>query len=294
MNRSILKSVFVTILLTFAFVANAQVVKELFINEILVHNETNYIDDYGERVGWIEIFNADYNYVDMGGMYLTNDSTNPTKYWIPPGDPRTLIPPRNFVVFYADAKETHGILHLNFTLTETNYIALYDVNGRTKVDEIIFGEQIPDVTYGRLLDGGAEFGMLEKTTPKASNFVGKVITKNEMFLKMDPYGVGMAIVAMSVVFISLILLYLLFKNTKRLYSIDIKGLFKSKKNKPEVQPTVVPDISGEVTAAISMALHLHSSSIHDNENTILTIKKVTRTYSPWSSKIYGLTKNPRE
>ncbi|MGI6342923.1 MAG: OadG family transporter subunit [Bacteroidales bacterium] len=293
MHKSILKSVFVIILLAIVSVANGQVVKKLFINEILVHNETNYIDDYGERVSWIEVFNADYNYVDMGGMYLTNDSTNPTKYWIPPGDPRTLIPPRNFVVFFADAIGTRGILHLNFTLTETNYIALYDVNGRTKVDEIIFGEQIPDITYGRLVDGGEEFGMLEKTTPGASNFVGEVITKNELFSKMDPYGLGLAVIAMSVVFTSLILLYLLFKNTKKLYSMNIKSLFKPKKNKPEVQPAIVPEISGEVIAAISMALHLYTSSVHDNENTVLTIKQVTRTYSPWSSKVYGLTRDPR-
>ncbi|HAH59495.1 MAG TPA: phage tail protein, partial [Bacteroidales bacterium] len=28
--------------------------------------------------------------------------------------------------------------------------------------------------------------------------------------------------------------------------------------------------------------------LHDHEDAVLTIKKVARTYSPWSSKIYGL------
>ena len=47
-------------------------------------------------------------------------------------------------------------------------------------------------------------------------------------------------------------------------------------------------ISGEVNAAIAMALHLYYSEMHDKEDTVLTINQTSRTYSPWSSKIYGL------
>lgn len=49
----------------------------------------------------------------------------------------------------------------------------------------------------------------------------------------------------------------------------------------------------EVSAAITMALHLYTSQIHDQENPVITMIKVSRTYSPWSSKIYGLRKSPR-
>jgi len=42
-----------------------------------------------------------------------------------------------------------------------------------------------------------------------------------------------------------------------------------------------------------MAIHLYYSEIHDKESEILTIDKVSRTYSPWSSKIYGLRQFPR-
>ena len=52
-------------------------------------------------------------------------------------------------------------------------------------------------------------------------------------------------------------------------------------------------ISGEVNAAIAMALYLYSSEIHDQENPVITMIRVSRTYSPWSSKIYGLRKLPR-
>lgn len=53
------------------------------------------------------------------------------------------------------------------------------------------------------------------------------------------------------------------------------------------------DVTSEVAVAISTALHLYSNDAHDYENTVLTIKKVAKAYSPWSSKIYGLRKNPR-
>ena len=52
-------------------------------------------------------------------------------------------------------------------------------------------------------------------------------------------------------------------------------------------------LSGEVVAAIVMALHLYSSEIHDQEDPVITMIRVSRTYSPWSSKIYGLLKLPR-
>lgn len=37
-----------------------------------------------------------------------------------------------------------------------------------------------------------------------------------------------------------------------------------------------------------MAIHEYQEEIHDVEDTILTIQRVAKTYSPWSSKIYGL------
>ena len=76
--------------------------------------------------GWIEIFNSAYNSVNIGGMYLTNDPANPTKYRIPTGNSITKIEPRSYLVFFADKHPTRGVQHLNFSLQDTNYLALYD------------------------------------------------------------------------------------------------------------------------------------------------------------------------
>lgn len=53
------------------------------------------------------------------------------------------------------------------------------------------------------------------------------------------------------------------------------------------------DNAEAVYAAISLALHLYQKEIHDFENTVITIKKAVRPYSPWSSKIYGIRQMPR-
>ena len=48
----------------------------------------------------------------------------------------------------------------------------------------------------------------------------------------------------------------------------------------------------ELVAAF-LALHLYSSEeIHDEESNVLTIDRIQRRYSPWSSKIYSMN-NPQ-
>ena len=127
----------ILILLAIVFSVNlafGQYEKFIKINEFMVKNDSSYQDQYGYRSGWIEIFNSAFNDVNIGGMYLTNDTANPKKYFISRTSSSTLIPSRQFVVFFADNHPSRGVFHLNFTLDESKYIALYDANGRTLLD----------------------------------------------------------------------------------------------------------------------------------------------------------------
>ena len=45
--------------------------------------------------------------------------------------------------------------------------------------------------------------------------------------------------------------------------------------------------------AIAMALHLFYDEVHDDESNVITIKRIERRYSPWSSKIYGINNHVR-
>lgn len=57
-------------------------------------------------------------------------------------------------------------------------------------------------------------------------------------------------------------------------------------------PAAKVHMSDEVVVAITTALKLYKSVIHDRESEMLTINRIARTYSPWSSKLYGLTSMP--
>ncbi len=113
----------------------------------------------------------------------------------------------------------------------------------------------------------------------------------EEFEEVDPIGFGLAAVGIAVVFASLILLYIVFLNLTKF--IQLRG---KKKRAKEGHSEIVmkeTELTGEINAAIAAALFLYSQELHDQESTVLTINRVSRNYSPWSSKIYGLRQNPR-
>ena len=209
-----------TLLLVVAINLNStsQNANALRLNEVLVYNSSNAVDDFGEHSSWIEIFNSSYNTVNVGGCYLTDDLSNPTKYWIPTGDPVTQIPARNYIVFWADNHPTRGIFHINFDLQEGKTIAIFDANGKTLIDKIeIPAGQKPDVTYGRPTNDSDEWVYLEKSTPGANNDYTKKKSAGESFVEIDPYGIGMTVIAMSVVFLALAILYFIYKASGRFF-----------------------------------------------------------------------------
>jgi Na+-transporting methylmalonyl-CoA/oxaloacetate decarboxylase gamma subunit len=287
-----------TLLLVVAiyFTGTSQNANTLRLNEVLVYNNSNAVDDFGEHSSWIEIFNSSYNTVNIGGCYLTDDLNNPTKYWIPTGDPVTKIPSRNYIVFWADNHPTRGIFHINFDLKEGKTIAIFDANGKTLIDKIeIPAGQQPDITYGRPTNDSDEWVYLDKSTPGANNDYTKKKSAGESFVEFDPYGIGMTMIAMFVVFSALAILFVIYKNMGRFFIRQ--GAASKKSVTGELKSSAVhsqEEMSGEVNAAIAMTIHLYLSEMHDYENTVLTIQKVSRNYSPWSSKIYTLRKTPNK
>lgn len=97
----------------------------------------------------------------------------------------------------------------------------------------------------------------------------------------------LAFVGYVIVFTALITLYFVFQYIPVLLNLINKRKLKQK----GAEEVVIEDftISGEVSAAISTALHLYFNEMHDDEKTVLTISKISKRYSPWSSKIYNVT-----
>ena len=276
------------LVLLFSVEIQAQRATSIRINEVLVINEDNFVDDYGKRSGWIELFNSSAGTINIGGCFLTNDRNNPTKYPIPKGDVLTKIPPGQHILFWTDEMANRGTFHVNFELDQIkeNYIALYDSDGKTLIDEkVIPAGQKPDISFGRKVDGEDEWAQLTKVTPSTNNLTLDSNEKIDNFRKRDAWGIGMTITAMAVVFLGLILLYVVFKYVGK---TAIK-MGKRRAEKAGVEVNTNEDVDeGAVFAAIATALYEVTEDVHDIESTVITIQKVTRTYSPWSSKIYGL------
>jgi hypothetical protein len=45
---------------------------------------------------------------------------------------------------------------------------------------------------------------------------------------------------------------------------------------------------GEIYAAIATAIHLYNNELHDEEDTVITIAKVEREWTPWNAKYYNM------
>lgn len=133
--------------------------------------------------------------------------------------------------------------------------------------------------------------ILQVTQAVTDTAIVKVHRNSELFMKIDPFGIGMTVIGYVIVFIALLLLYIVFYNLTKILSGNIKRILR-KEGKIIDDKTSI-EMSGEVNAAIAAALYLYYNELHDKENTVLTINRVSRAYSPWSSKIYSLRQYPR-
>lgn len=109
--------------------------------------------------------------------------------------------------------------------------------------------------------------------------------------------VSIMLIGYLIVFIVLACLYLVFLNVPKVLNFVLGfGKSKAKDDKKLDAPAKATatvkkgELTGAESAAITAAIHLFiNDNFHDEEDAILTIQKVSRRYSPWSSKIYSVT-----
>ncbi len=147
----------------------SDLVGTLFINEFMADNDSiiEDPDEPGAYEDWIEIFNAGSSTIDLGGLYLTDDLADPTQWQVPLG---VSIPAGGHLLFWADDDEDQGDTHTNFKLGASGEeIGLFDSDGVSEIDSIVFGAQFLDVSYGRSPDGEDDWGFMATATPGATN-----------------------------------------------------------------------------------------------------------------------------
>jgi hypothetical protein len=94
-----------------------QTYAQVTINEYSASNLSTYIDNYEKSEDWVEIFNTSSVDVNLGGYYLSDKSSNPTKWIFPDG---IIISANGFITVWCSARDevVGNNIHTNFKLKQ--------------------------------------------------------------------------------------------------------------------------------------------------------------------------------
>jgi hypothetical protein len=147
----------------------------LVINEFMASNNRSITDPQGQYDNWIEIYNHGSYAIDIGGMYMTDNLSDSTKWRIPPA---TIISPGVYMLIWADKDVTDAGLHADFKLdSDGEEIGLFESDGITLIDSVTFPSQTTDVSYGRYPDSADNWRFFSTPTPGNENsgaYLGEV------------------------------------------------------------------------------------------------------------------------
>lgn len=294
-----------TLLLAGASMTHAQVEQSIKINEVMTSNTSNLQDEYGQREAWIEIANVSFTTYNVRGMFITTDRSVldpqmsvPERMKrmsaIPSGEPRTALGGRQHLILFCNSLPSKGSMHLSVPVdpSKPTWIGLYSGNATLLIDSVTVPVIADNLSYARHKDGSANWVVksAEQVTPGISNMTDIVETKTAKLKREDPYGFGITVLAMGIVFFCLALLFVFFtlfgffmRHRSAVASIQpVKAGVKTVEKTMEVASktsTILQDglktkgIDKEVyMAVIAMALKEYQDNVHDVESGVITIK----------------------
>lgn len=139
---------------------------EVVINEFLASNVSDTTDASGAYEDWIELYNRTAVPLNLGGLYLTDDYTNPTKFALPD----MILQPNSYLIIWADENASSlSEVHCNFKLSAAGEQLMLSTAGGTVIDSVTFGLQDPDISYGRCPNGYGNFTYFTPATFNAMN-----------------------------------------------------------------------------------------------------------------------------
>lgn len=140
----------------------------LQISEFLASNQSGIVDERGQREDWVEIRNRGPEWVNLSGMFLTDDLDEPRMWrfptaWIEPGGRRLV---------WCDEDPEDGPLHATFRLSRSGgEVGLYDTvdHGNLLLHGLTFGPQSADNSFGFLPDDADAPEYIATPTPRNPN-----------------------------------------------------------------------------------------------------------------------------
>jgi len=279
--------------------------KNIRINEVLTNNTASIVDEFSNREAWIELENTSFTTYNIRGMYFTTDRSvlNPQMSVperikrmsvIPNGDTRTQLGGRQHIVFFCNSNPAQGKLHLSLRvpMSEPVWIGFYNGNAEELIDSVTVPALAADQSYARHGNSWS-IKSAENATPGIENFIKTDETKDAKLKRDDPYGFGITLLAMGIVFFCLAILFLFFW----IFGLIMRNLETAKKvvNTQPIKPiTKTVEVTHDLAhatgnilqdglktkgidkevyiAVISMALKQYQDDVHDVESGVITIK----------------------
>jgi hypothetical protein len=155
------------------FVADPNFIEPM-INEVLIKNNYNWPDEYGQFEDWIEIHNKNNYPITIEEYFLTDDLTNPTKYRLKSKN-ESVIPANGYQLFFASEERNRGANHTNFKLSAGEGLFLFAPDSTTIIDEIDFPDLDVDFSYGSSPNGSTNRVVFESPTPLNNNDLSEVL-----------------------------------------------------------------------------------------------------------------------
>ncbi len=143
---------------------NAQVV----INEYSCSNISTIQDNYSEYEDWIELYNTGAAPVNLGGYYLSDKATNPTKWQFP----SVTINGNGYLLIFASKRDelVAGNLHTNFKLSQTKpEFIVFSNPSAVLIEQVELIPALTDHSRGKTTDGAATWSVFTNPTPNTSN-----------------------------------------------------------------------------------------------------------------------------
>jgi len=156
--------------------ADQQSLPNLMINELMAKNYSSWENPYGQFEDWIEIYNSSDEPIDMGGLFLSNNSDNLLLHRVSTSDPdSTTIAAGSHIYFIADEKSEFGISHLNFKLRSSGgqlFLCIQTYQGAAILDSVSYPKANEGYSYGRFADGADAWYDMREFTPGYANVLG--------------------------------------------------------------------------------------------------------------------------
>jgi len=288
----------------------AQGAKNIKINEVLTNNQQNLQDEFGAHLPWVELTNTSFSTYNVRGMFITTDRnvlnpklTAPQRIArmsiIPNEEERTQMSAREHLILFLNSNPAKGALHLKAPVEPGKplWIALYDGNGIDLIDSVSVPALDADKSFARIKDGFQQWDIkpAEAVTPGIGNYIEINESKIAKLKRDDPYGFGITILSMGIVFFCLALLYVFFtifgkfmtKKHKEKKAIEREQREQNWKKIAEQKAQQgdkprEPNIE-EYMVVIAMALKQYRDNTHDEESGIITI---TPHSSRWHNGMY--------